>query len=245
MRWKKYSSETGHICKVSVVKDGSHCTFQNVGAKVSWKQVRCSHGSGSGCGKRFFTARIRRKGKVMFSVCWPLGGTQSHVLSQVSGPRSFLGGIPVLAGEARQDKGTPSSQETGLGYLLPRSGQDWGTPAPHPGQDWGTPSPRTGLGYPPQPGLEYPSKTEQQSKHLLRGGRYASCIHAGGLSCFNMPLLPRCEHAVPLVGLWKWVSSLVLKVKLTEVALHPGSFVSTSRLLLPPLTVCGRKQERR
>ena len=31
----EYSSETGHICKVSVVKDRSHCAFQNVGAKVS------------------------------------------------------------------------------------------------------------------------------------------------------------------------------------------------------------------
>ena len=126
--------------------------------------------------------------------------------------------------------------------------QDWGTPSP--GQDrTEVPFPQTGLGYllsqdrtgvPPSTRTRVPpSKTEQHSEHLLHGGRYASCFHAGGLSCFNMPLLPRCEQTLPLVGLWKWVSSLVLKVKLTEVALQPESFVSTSRLLLPPLTVCG------
>ena len=32
---------------------------------------------------------------------------------------------------------------------------------------WGTPSPHTG----------------QQMEYLIRGGRYASCVHAGGLSC--------------------------------------------------------------
>ena len=28
-----------------------------------------------------------------------------------------------------------------------------------------------------------PHYTEQYSEHLLRGGRHASCVHAGGLSC--------------------------------------------------------------
>ena len=35
------------------------------------------------------------------------------------------------------------------------------------------------MGVPPPPNQE----TEQQSEHLLRGGRYASCVHAGELSC--------------------------------------------------------------
>ena len=106
-------------------------------------------------------------GKVIFSVCLSVhtgtgGGTpvpgsfpglwsqvlsrgyhsprffpRSLILSQVSGPRSFLG-----EGYPRPFWGYP---RTG-----PRQG--WGTPS----QDWGTP-PWPGLGYPlPQPGLEYP-----------------------------------------------------------------------------------------
>ena len=38
-----------------------------------------------------------------------------------------------------------------------------------PYQDW--------MGVPPH------QETEQQSEHLLHGGQYASCVHAGGLSC--------------------------------------------------------------
>ena len=43
----------------------------------------------------------------------------------------------------------------------------WGTPPSEARSEWGT-----------------PSQTEQQSEHLLRGGRYASCVHARLLSCF-------------------------------------------------------------
>ena len=44
----------------------------------------------------------------------------------------------------------------------------WGTPHPPPTPPWldGVPSPH------------------QHSEHLLRGGRNASCVHAGGLSCY-------------------------------------------------------------
>ena len=31
--------------------------------------------------------------------------------------------------------------------------------------------------------MGYPPQTDQHSEHLLRGGRYASCVHAGGLAC--------------------------------------------------------------
>ena len=40
-----------------------------------------------------------------------------------------------------------------------------------------------GWGYLPQTGEEVPG-TEQYSKYLLYGVWYASCIHAGGLSCY-------------------------------------------------------------
>ena len=36
------------------------------------------------------------------------------------------------------------------------------------------------MGYPPC------QETDQHSKHLLCGGRYASCVHAGGLSCSKL-----------------------------------------------------------
>ena len=35
-------------------------------------------------------------------------------------------------------------------------------------------------------GISASPGTEQQSEHLIRGGRYASCVHAGGLSCTIM-----------------------------------------------------------
>ena len=53
--------------------------------------------------------------------------------------------------------------KTGSGY--PPSRTRWGTPHPGP--------------HAPPPGQE----TDQHSEHLLRGGWYASCVHAGGLSC--------------------------------------------------------------
>ena len=42
------------------------------------------------------------------------------------------------------------------------------------------------MGYPPRHGTGYPPppETDQHSEHLLRAGRYASCVHAGGLSCY-------------------------------------------------------------
>ena len=80
--------------------------------------------------------------------------------------------------------------------LSKRYPSEGGTPVPvrgYPNPSWGYPREDMGLGYPqlvldyspagtglPSPFLE----TEQQSEYLLRGGRYASCGHAG-LSCLN------------------------------------------------------------
>ena len=36
----------------------------------------------------------------------------------------------------------------------------------------------------PRPGMGHPPIIGQQMEYLLRGGRYASCVYAGGLSCF-------------------------------------------------------------
>ena len=103
---------------------------------------------------------------------WDRGVPQSHVrISQ-----SQAEGTPYQVGyPPSKDWGTPLAR-TGMGYP---PGQDrtgvpswpghvWVPPTPHlwPGQDWGNP----------------PPKTAQQSKYLLSGGRYACCVHTGGLS---------------------------------------------------------------
>ena len=55
----------------------------------------------------------------------------------------------------------------------------------------GYPHPRSGQGWCPQ--------SEQHSMYLLRGGRYASCIHAGGLSYIydTFGLLPSKSVKIP------------------------------------------------
>ena len=77
-----------------------------------------------------------------------------------------------------QNRGTPSQDSTGV---LPPGQDRTGNPT-RPGQD-GVPLP------PPRPGLGYSSPdrdwSTQQSKYLLHGQRYASCVHAGGLSCLH------------------------------------------------------------
>ena len=108
--------------------------------------------------------------------------------------------VPLIPG---LDEGLPPSQ-VWEPWVTPHpsqvQGQDGGYPRvpPCPGldvgapyQDWmGFPLSRTGCGYPPiQDWMGYPRPcpppSEQHSEHLLRGGRYAFCVHAGRLSCFS------------------------------------------------------------
>ena len=65
--------------------------------------------------------------------------------------------------------GYPSQVQMGVPRVPPRHG--WGTPLAR--SVWG------GIGVPPPPRLG------QQKEYSVRGGRYASCVHAG-LSCFDM-----------------------------------------------------------
>ena len=117
------------------------------------------------------TACTRRMGKVMFlqvSVrSYPRGVPKSQVLlSQVSGPRWF--------------QGAPKSQIGGGGLTSPRQGY------PCPGQG----VPQSWVGYPrawvspiqDRTGIPH-SRLGQKGEYLLCGERYASCGHAGGLSC--------------------------------------------------------------
>ena len=82
----------------------------------------------------------------------------------------------------------------GMGYP-PDLG--WGTP---PDLGWGTPhpTPDLGQGTPPDLGWGTPRNlrgvSPLHSEHLLRGRRYASCVHAGGLSCYI--LFPDSSNSV-------------------------------------------------
>ena len=96
------------------------------------------------------------------------------------------------------ERGSTPSQVWDRGVPHPRSGQRGEVPHSRSRQGGGYPIqqtggvPHPGLSGVPPPWDEVPplpnQKTEQHSEHLLRGGRYASCVHAGGLSCFNIPL---------------------------------------------------------
>ena len=86
-----------------------------------------------------------------------MGVLQSQVLSQVSGPRSFPRGYPNPGQRVPQDRVPSDQARTGV----------------PPTWDWGTPS-------------QDRTETEQRSEYLLRGGRYASCGHAGALCFLNI-----------------------------------------------------------
>ena len=136
------------------------------------------------------TARVRstRKGNIYTWECLSV-----HIAGRgVPHPRSWEGGTPSQVWVGRvphlrsrwvpwpglDDGGYPGypprlemgyPPRPGMGYPLLRPGMGY---PPH--LEWGTP-PDMGQGTPPQTG--------QHSEHLLRGGRYASCVNAGGLSC--------------------------------------------------------------
>ena len=68
----------------------------------------------------------------------------------------------------------PGHNGGGGGGTLP--GGYPGRVPPRPGQD------RGGVGYPAGGGRG--TQLGQHREYLLHGGRYASCVHAGGLSCY-------------------------------------------------------------
>ena len=88
---------------------------------------------------------------------YPIPGPVGGTLSQVQV------GVPHPA----DGWGSPQPSSQWGGALYPLSKIGWDTPI----QDW--------MGYPPPR-----QETDQQSEHMLRSGRYASCVHTGGLSCY-------------------------------------------------------------
>ena len=135
------------------------------------------------------------------------GVPQPGVCDPWLGYPPWLGATPA---RGHTPQGTPHPQPgQDRGYIR-QGAPTWGTP--WPGQDrgypsqgyppWGTPSSlaRSGWGYPSQggnclwyplarsgqggtPARGYPPGTGQHMEYLISGGRYASCIHTGGLSC--------------------------------------------------------------
>ena len=82
-------------------------------------------------------------------------------------------------------RGTPSQVEVGGGVPHP-SGSRHGMDYP-PLQDW--------VGDPPPH-----QETEQHGEPLLHGGRYASCVHAGGFSSYLLVPLAKWRGC----GMWVW-----------------------------------------
>ena len=80
--------------------------------------------------------------------------------------------------------GVPGPPRGIRGPGTPRGGPGSGTP---PGGVWGLVPPQGGVRGPVPPGGvpgQVPPLRPGQKEYSLHGGRYASCIHAGGLSCF-------------------------------------------------------------
>ena len=117
------------------------------------------------------------------------------------------GGVPQPGGCPPQGTPLARSGSTRLGSppVKVRMGglpQPGGTHlgCPQPGQDGGGTPARGALtqGNPPPP------RTGRHMEYLISGSRYASCIHAGGMSCFYVFSVNRCSVYVrifyPLKG---------------------------------------------
>ena len=129
------------------------------------------------------TAYVITTGRLCFdtclSVCPQEGGTPTR--------SSHGGGTPARSDRGR--RGVPQAGLTGGERGTPARSDRGGTPArsdrgvlevgyPPPSRD-GVPQPGL-MGVPPPP-----TGTGQQMEYLIRPGRSASCVYAGGLSCDN------------------------------------------------------------
>ena len=125
-----------------------------------WKSRRC-----------IITARVRstREGNVLTSVC-------PSIHPSVCPQR----GVPISHNALQH---FPECHEAAGGVPGPPPPPRGGTRVRYPPPPGGVPGPPPpgvpGSGTPPGGG----TRVGQQKEYSLHGGRYASCVHAGGLSC--------------------------------------------------------------
>ena len=122
-------------------------------------------------------------------------------------PRGYPGRVPTWARMGGTQVGSPSWQGT-------PPGQDGGYPFGYspagypPGQGTHLAGYPPGQGTPPQPGQDGGgTQLGQQKEYSLHGGQYASCVHAGGLSCFHWfqwELCCKCHRSVNSVEVDVW-----------------------------------------
>ena len=115
---------------------------------------------------------VRREGTVFPGVCLSTPGGQGGTPSKVGTPLQPDQGEGVPQGRYSPIQGRYPSPP-------PRPGQDGGEGVP---QGWYPPS-KVGTTQPGQDGGEGVPQNRYPPEHLLHGWRYASCVHAGGLSC--------------------------------------------------------------
>ena len=96
-------------------------------------------------------------------------------------------------------QGVPQWLVPGPFWAVPQPGQDRGLPQPDPDKGRYLGQVRMGV---PWPGIEYPllhpgirflPAIGHQTEYLIQDGRYASCVHAGGLSCIWVMFLEMPE----------------------------------------------------
>ena len=136
-----------------------------------------------------FTTRVRSTREGVFTGVCLLTFQRGvpHPRSRWGGtPSSWWGGVP----HPRSRQGVPHPA-AGAGGGVPHTRSRWwgGRGTPSQVQAGGTPLAKTGWGtsYPGLDGVTPPPppiRRQQHSEHLLRSRWYASCVHAGGLSCF-------------------------------------------------------------
>ena len=119
-------------------------------------------------------------------------------------------------------RGTPHTWDGVPPYLR------WGTPRTWdrvPPQTWDGVPPKPEMGYPPYlrlgtPYLRWgtPHYTEQHNERLLCSGRCASCVHTGGLSCFNVKIYYINTHVLCPSWNTRWSFNKHFKVKTKKLS---------------------------
>ena len=144
-------------------------------------------------------------GKVMFSVC-------PHREEGEGYPK-----VPPPPHSQVRTGGVPQGTYPPAKVPTPQPGQDGGgypkVPTPQPNQDGAyskVPTPLAKVPNPPPP----PPRIGQHMEYLIRCGRYASYVHAGGLSCLSKHyIMARHQHSFCQDVIFIYLFSFMLSAK--------------------------------